>query len=1049
MRPLLVDNCFECHSDKKQKGGLRLDSLAALLKGGKNGLVVTPGKPETSKLITAVLYKDEDLQMPPDDPLKPEQVKLLIEWVKMGTPWSDTPAVASGNAPLGKGKHRIITDKDRAFWSFQPVKDVTPPELKEVGAWGANPIDRFVLAKLRAEGLSPAAEADRVTLIRRATFDLIGLPPTPAEIDAFVHDNSSDAYEKLIDRLLASPRYGERWAQHWLDLVRYAESDGYRQDAYRPNVWPYRDYVVKAFNQDKPYDRFITEQLAGDELASGDPDVVVATGYLRHSIYEYNQRDVPQQWTQTLNDVTDVTGDVFMGLSMGCARCHDHKFDPILQADYFRLQSFFTPMLPRNDLPLATKKEKEDYDRALAAWEKKTADVRHQLEEVEKPSIHSAQIAAIKKFPEDMQVILRKTPAERTPLEEQLAQLAERQIYDQNENAVPKLKGAALEKFTALKKQLGEMEADRPKSLLRALVVSDVGTVAPPTIIPGDPSHPVDPGSLTVLDHSLPFAAPVPTPNSTGRRLALAKWLTEPGNPLTTRVMVNRIWQYHFGRGLVATSSDFGRLGTPPTHPELLDWLARQFVQDGWSIKKMHRLIMTSATYRQAALRPMPEVARLHDPEDRWLWRMGTRRLDAAQIRDAMLSVSGELITDAGGPSAEPTAPKRTIYTKALRNTRDPVLDVFDSPDTFGSAPLRNVTTTANQALLMINGDWPLKRAAAFASRLRREVKSADPYALVDAAYRNAYGREPEPQEREAAVKFLSRQVAGGEAVVENETPASDVADRPVTQTMPQRGGQAILVRNANPADIMRLPDAAPLLDHDFTVEAYVQLESVYEDASVRVIAAQWDGKRDHAGWSLGVTGERSKYHDRNLILQIGGSGGSAAGYEVIPSDFRLELHKAYYLAVSARLEETGETGITFYVKDLTDNDAPLRSVGVKHAMTGGCAASLPLMIGGRNDQPTRGWDGLIDEVRISKSALKSDELLYNDGDPKAAVVGHWLFKEQPGFFKDSAGVQKDLVRLAASTPVKTAASPAARVDPVLVDFCHVLLNSNEFLYAD
>ncbi len=377
VRPLLADNCFNCHAEKKQKGGLRLDSAASLLKGGKHGAVITPGKPELSKLITAVSYKDEDLQMPPDDQLSAAQVAVLTQWVRMGAPWPATAGPLA--ASIGPRKHRVITDADRKFWSFQPVKDPTVPVFDgaaDLDRWCRDPIDRFVAAKLRNEGLTPAPEADRVTLIRRATFDLHGLPPTPAEVEAFVNDPDPDAYEQLIDQLLASPRYGERWGRHWLDLVRYAESDGFKQDAYRPNAWPYRDYVIKAFNDDKPYDRFVTEQLAGDETAPGDPDALVATGYLRHGVYEYNQRDVPKQWSQMLNDETDVTADVFLGVSMGCARCHDHKFDPILQTDYFRLQAFFAPMLPRDNLARASTEEQRQYESAKAHWDDETAAIR-------------------------------------------------------------------------------------------------------------------------------------------------------------------------------------------------------------------------------------------------------------------------------------------------------------------------------------------------------------------------------------------------------------------------------------------------------------------------------------------------------------------------------------------------------------------------------------------------------------------------------------------------------------------------------------------------
>ena len=652
------------------------------------------------------------------------------------------------------GKHRTITESDRSFWSFSPVKAAPPPPVHDP-AWCRNEVDRFVLARLESEGLTPAPEADRTTLIRRASFDLIGLPPTPEEVAAFVADPSPDAYEKLIDRLLASPKYGEHWARHWLDLVRYSESDGFKQDAYRPNAWPYRDYVIRSLNADKPYTRFVQEQIAGDELWPDDADAMIATGYLRHGCYEYNNRDVPRAWTQTLTDLTDVTGDVFLGLSMACARCHDHKFDPILQTDYFRLQAFFAPVLPRNDLPLASADQKAQYERAVQEWQEKTAEIRAKMEPMEKAAAEAAAKSAIKKFPEDIQAIIRKPASERTPLEEQWAQLALRQVHDPNENAPLKMSAKDKPKYAELQKELSAFDGLKPKPPMNGLFATDVGPVAPPTIVPGHPDQPLEPGVPVVLENAQSKLEIVATKTSTGRRTVLARWLIDPSNPLPARVMVNRVWQYHFGRGLVATASDFGHLGTPPTHPELLDFLARDFVKQGWSLKKLHRLIMTSSTYRQSALRPAPEIARMKDPEDRWLWRMNTRRLNAEQIRDSMLQVSGELTDGSGGPSVEPSVPRRSIYTRQLRNHPDAMLEAFDTADSFASVCTRNVTTTSTQALLMINGDWPLKRAEAFAKRVRSESNSSDTAVWINTAYRIAYSRPPKADERALGIQFL------------------------------------------------------------------------------------------------------------------------------------------------------------------------------------------------------------------------------------------------------------------------------------------------------
>src|SRR5262245_54044387 len=361
VRPLLVENCYSCHGPSKQKGGLRLDSLQAILKGGESGPALVPGKPDESLIVEAVNF--DGLEMPPTGKLESAKVEVLTRWVTLGAPWPVVAETSASSLPKSE-----ISDGDRGFWSFQPLRSTS--ELERAGCstlrpgeawsdWSRNPIDRFVLQGLLDKGLTPAPEADRRSLIRRATFDLTGLPPTPEEIATFLADQSPDAYERLIDRLLASPRYGQRWARHWLDLVRYAESDGYRQDAYRPDTWHYRDYVVRSFCEDKPYDRFVTEQLAGDELDPDNLELRVATGYLRLGTYEFNQRNVRGQWADILNDITDVTGEVFLGLSIGCARCHDHKFDPILQKDYYRLQAFFSPLQLRDDLPLATSDEWE------------------------------------------------------------------------------------------------------------------------------------------------------------------------------------------------------------------------------------------------------------------------------------------------------------------------------------------------------------------------------------------------------------------------------------------------------------------------------------------------------------------------------------------------------------------------------------------------------------------------------------------------------------------------------------------------------------------
>jgi hypothetical protein len=621
---------------------------------------------------------------------------------------------------------------------------------------GTNEIDAFIVDRLRVEGLTPAPTADRLTLLRRATLDLHGLPPTPEQIETFLADRSPAAFRKLVDRLLASPRYGEQWARHWLDLVRYADSDGYKADHYRPHAWRYRDYVIRSLNGDKPYDRFVMEQLAGDEIAPDDPEALVATGFLRHWPYEYNQRNVERQWNDILNDVTDVTADAFLGMGMGCARCHDHKFDPILQEDYFRLRAFFAPMIPRDETPLTDAAEQKRYEAELARWEAETAAIRERLEEIERPHREAAAQGAIEKFPENIQAMIRTDLGNRSGREHQLAELAFRQVTFEYDALAGKLKEEDKKEWESLQAQL--LEFPKPEPLPVGSTVADIRRACPATAIPDDPQRrEIPPGFLSILDpQPAEILPPVSAPESTGRRTALAHWLVRPDHPLTARVMVNRIWQHHFGTGIVATPSDFGRLGEPPSHGELLDWLAVEFVRSGYSIKHMHRLIMASATYRQRSDAPVEPQAREKDPENRLLWRMDVQRLSAEQIRDAALAASGELDLAMGGPSVETELPRRTIYTKVLRNTQDPLLSAFDSPPGFESVAQRDETTTPTQALLMINGPWLLARAEVMARRLRGEdaVSCED---VVERAVLWALGRPPSAAEREAFIQFVDR----------------------------------------------------------------------------------------------------------------------------------------------------------------------------------------------------------------------------------------------------------------------------------------------------
>ncbi|MHB1560159.1 MAG: PSD1 and planctomycete cytochrome C domain-containing protein [Isosphaeraceae bacterium] len=767
VRPLLVERCYSCHAGAKHKGGLRLDSIEAILHGGDSGPAVVPGKPTDSLLIEAVNY--QGLEMPPTGKLEPTQIDALARWVALGAPWPSHDRASAHAAPADNADKAALAGggvhAPKPLWSFQPIRrPALPPPVTgsdwDPADWTSNPIDRFVSQKLAEKALSPAPPADRMTLIRRVTFDLTGLPPTPDEVDAFLADDREDAYERLVDRLLASPRYGQRWARHWLDLVRYADSDGYRQDAYRQEIWRYRDYVVRSFNADKPFDRFIAEQLAGDELDADDPELRVATGYLRLGPYEYNQRDVPGQWADILNDITDVTGEVFLGLSIGCARCHDHKFDPILQEDYYRLRAFFAPLLPRDDLPLARAREQDEYRARRLAWEKAAAGVLAELDRIAQPYRDRGTRSALAKFPDEIRAILAKPESQRTPLERQIGALAYRQVAFEHAQVPNVLKGADKTRWKTLQDELKRFDGIRPHDLESVMAATDVGPVAPPTVIPGDRrARAIEPGYPVAIDSTpASIQPPAAAPKSTGRRLALARWLARPDNPLTSRVAVNRIWQAHFGRGLVSTSSDFGRLGEPPSHPDLLDWLASEFVRDGWRSKPIHRLIVTSSTYRQAAHRRPDDVLRAAriDPENRLLWKQTVRRLDAEEIRDAMLAASGELDSRMGGPGEDAKGTRRSLDTRIMRNAPDPFLTAFDAPDGSGTTGQRVTTTTSTQALLLLNGRWTLARAGTLAGRVElASAGSTSAHGQVLLAYRLCLARLPGPDELSQVMDYL------------------------------------------------------------------------------------------------------------------------------------------------------------------------------------------------------------------------------------------------------------------------------------------------------
>jgi hypothetical protein len=613
---------------------------------------------------------------------------------------------------------------------------------------------------------------------------LIGLPPSVAELDAFLADHSPQAFEKQVDRFLNSPAYGERQALPWLDVVRFAESDGFKADDFRPNAWRYRDYVIRSFNADKPFNRFIEEQLAGDELFPEEPDATIATGFLRHYPVEYNAVNLEQRRQETLNDITDATGQAFLGITLGCAKCHDHKFDPITQEDYYRIQAFFAGW-KEVEVPLIPSAERVAFDERLKAWEEKTADIRQQMQELEKPYREKFYKQRLGRFPDEYARLADVLDEKRTPLEQQIAAMVEKQVYAEDKGMFGGMKPPEKERYAALKKQLADA-GPQPQPPATAMAFHDVGRAVPPTYVLkrgnwNKRGPEVRPGFLSAFDDH--FAEPCATTDgkSTGRRTALANWIASPKNPLTARVIVNRVWQQHFGRGIVASSGDFGAQGDRPTHPELLDWLASEFTSHGWSLKHLHRIIVLSDAYQQGTA--FNSSAAAIDPANNLLWRMNRRRLDGETLRDAILSVAGTLNPKAGGPSMYPELPaevkasagvwpvstdpaernRRSVYVCVRRNLRYPLFAAFDSPERSEACARRFETTTAPQALMLLNEKLYVEQARRFADRVIREAGD-DSDAAIERAYRLAFSRLPTDEERSAARLFLESQAptAGG-----------------------------------------------------------------------------------------------------------------------------------------------------------------------------------------------------------------------------------------------------------------------------------------------
>jgi hypothetical protein len=703
-------------------------------------------------------------------------------------------------------------------WPFTPLTSPAVPreathEEADVG------IDSFILAEQLKKGIDLAPAADRLTLIRRVTYDLTGLLPTPEECDNFLGNQAPDAYEQLVDRLLNSSAFGERWAQHWLDVVRYADTDGFKLDRTRFNAYRYRDYVIRAFNNDLPYDQFLQQQLAGDELAPQNPDAQIATGFLRLPPEEINGSDYRQIRQEMLDDITDVVGQSFLGLTVGCARCHDHKFDPISQREYFQLQAFFAPLMQQETQLVADGSEQDrQYEQKLDQWEDATEKLRQKMEAMTDPFRPVVFEELVPGFDEETQAAL-KTPLEkRDPRAVQLAALAGKQLQRSYVRMFRRLSEGQRKEYDELAKQLAAFDSVKPQALPMAMTAADVGTRAPAThcLDGGDykkPGEEVQPGFLAVLSKESPqITPPVERPNSTGRRAALARWLTQPNHPLTARVMVNRLWQNYFGQGIVGTPNNFGVMGDAARNPQLLDHLAARLVSEGWQLKEIHRQIVSSHVYRQSSIAEQNshfERAESVDPENDLLWHAPLRRRDAESLRDAALIAAEDVSPQMYGPAVLPELPealhgdryawqptpqasahvRRSVYLFVKRNLQYPLFAAFDHPNRVTPCAARPATIGAPQALLLLNGEFLRNTSRRMAGDLLVETKGT-PLEIVQQAYDRVFNRSPEPAELHGALTFLREQA---QRIAQNGSPPEKALPEPLPAHCPPAHAAAIV----------------------------------------------------------------------------------------------------------------------------------------------------------------------------------------------------------------------------------------------------------------
>ena len=819
VQPILEKNCLSCHGETTQ-GRLDLRTRETAVKGGARGSDIVPGDATASRLYRRVAGLERPSMPAQAEPLSAEQIAAIKTWIDQGAAWGSSTLTSTGKpsaAALAALENRVITTEERNYWAFKlPVKGPLPA-VDDTNL--TSPVDRFLEEARRERGLKPGPRADQYTLVRRAYLDLLGVPPTPAQVDAFVNDRSPNAWERLIDTLLASPHYGERYGRMWLDVARYADSAGFEYDMHRPNAWRYRDYVIKSFNEDKPYDRFLVEQIAGDEMDGKTGDSLVATGFLRMGPRVlFREKDNPERRYDYLDEIIGTIGKGTLGLTVNCARCHHHKFDPISQKDYYAIEASLFGYV-ETEVPLAPKAEADAYLAKNREIDGRIAELKTQIEGIERPYRSTLQLDRIKRqFPDHIVQAVLKPESERTPGDTLLvAQVLKAASVSaaQVDRVLPPEK--LLEKKD-LTTRITALDKERPAPLPMAEIVTDgdyrssplgegddtvscpkcrvpvpgAGSYlhtgpgryeAPPSyfLIRGDvESHGslMKPGFIDVITFgNPPTDIPRPDGHTSGRRLALAQWIASPQNPMTARVIVNRLWQKHFGRGIVATLENFGKMGERPTHQELLDWMAVELMTNQWSLKRINKLMMMSSAYQMASAFEDESDSKA-DPENAYLWRFRPQRLDAEIVRDSMLAAGGNINLDVGGEPIFPNVPKdilagqyrgkwvntpegpaawrRGVYVYRRRSLPYPMFDTFDHPDMNVTAGARHVSTVPTQALTLLNNPFVLSQAEFLANRVRQEA--SDPESQARLAYRIALARPATAAEIRIGAELIAKQ---------------------------------------------------------------------------------------------------------------------------------------------------------------------------------------------------------------------------------------------------------------------------------------------------